>query len=134
RHQLVLPLVTLRTLLGRAVRQGYLRREGGRYFKSHERLPAGDLPEQRARMQQRQARLAEALGATAKAGGVVLESQDEALAMVLDFLQRYHVSLALRGNSLEPTVSVPAERNGDDKRVVLTAKFLRDTLLAGGDL
>lgn len=43
RHDLLLPANTLRTLLGREVKRGYLVREGGRFLRTKRDIPGGNL-------------------------------------------------------------------------------------------
>lgn len=66
RHELRIPINTLTTLLKRSVRTGLVRREGGRYFRT------------------------EATVEVAQIGSV-----EDALGAILDFLQSYHVAMAL---------------------------------------
>ena len=135
RHELRLPADTVRTLLGRLVRRGYLKREGGRYFRTAESIDVADLRAERSKIEGRQARLAKALQAAAAERGLELESSDEALAMILGFLRDHHVALSFElppDNDFEsdPRAVVTGER----LREVVTASFLVQTIRDGGEL
>jgi hypothetical protein len=134
RHQLLLPASALRTLLARTAREGYVRREGGRYFRSPLAREVPDLLSSRGEVEARQQRLAVALREAASQHGLALASDDAALALILEFLERNHVSLALTGESFEAAVTEPSDADRSDKRLSVTARFLRDALAAQGDL
>ena len=74
RHNLGIPVNTLQTLLGRLARRGFIRREGGRYFRDPSQLDADDLEYERERAEARQKRLADGLREAAHARG--LESRN----------------------------------------------------------
>ncbi|HEX7291975.1 MAG TPA: hypothetical protein VF250_12690 [Conexibacter sp.] len=138
RHQLRLPFNTLRTLLARLVRDGVLQREAGRYFRTHELAGAVDLCEQRERVEGQQARLADALCVEAQSHGVELGT-DAALTLILRFIERYHVALALDGVTVIPAEGRDAaldddDDGADDGGLLATAAFLRRVALAGGEM
>jgi hypothetical protein len=136
RHQLKLPIGVLQTLLRRVVKKGVLRREAGRYFRTGEDQDMEDLRLQRERIEARQALLADALRDSASQRGIEIDSAEAALRLILDFIDRYHVALALdraAGGAFDAPLD-PHDEGGQDSKVVLTAKFLQKTILAGGEL
>ena len=136
RHELSLPVNTVRTVLGRAVKAALQRREGGRYFHTHKEPGLPDLQLGRQRVEERQRRLAEALREASALRGVEVASTEEALGMVLSFLDKYHVSLALHdpAGTGRNVASEPVEEAGADRKTSVTAAFLREIVLAGGEL
>lgn len=132
RHELTLPVNTMRTLLQRLVKRGYLRRDGGRYFRTDKALSSEDVLENRRRAEKRQRRLADALIASAAERGVKVESTEDALALVMSFMESYHVKLAfdeppqVDDSLLEDPSSSPPH--------VATAIFLREAIVEGGEL
>ena len=136
RHQLELPVNALSTLLGRAVRSGYVRREGGRHFRTDKQSTLSDLATQRAKVERRQRGLADALRERALLTGVEVATTEDALAMILNFLDRFHVSLAL-DEVAEPHPNAALELGEEteaDRQSALTADFLESTVLAEGEL
>lgn len=137
RHQLTLPLNALRTLLGRAVTNGYLRREAGRYFRTGKRPNVDDLRVARARVEQRQQRLAEAFREPSAGQGLDIATTEDALAILLRFLDQYHVAMALGsdGGLVGPKDDPKdADAGEPDRRTIAAATFLRDAVVAEGDL
>lgn len=136
RHQLRLPISTVQTLLGRATKRGYLRRDGGRYFETGRRPDVGDLQESRRLVEVRQGRLADALAEACSADNVSLSTREEALSLIFDFLASHHVRLALEGVTDDegPPGVVVADPEVPQRRERSTARFLRDTVVMGGEL
>lgn len=131
RHQLSLPVNTLRTLLGRSVRKSYLRREAGRYFRTERVPPSTDIDAQRARVEREQQNLAQALVEYCATHGVEVQSLDDGLGLILSFLDRYHVTLALESaGSGRGDDGAALENDSADRPTLLTAGFLRSTALA----
>ncbi|MCA1601636.1 MAG: hypothetical protein LC776_08335 [Acidobacteria bacterium] len=136
RHQLALPTNTLQTLLGRAVKAKLLRREGGRYFRTDTPSKLSDLPVERARVEEDQRVLAEALRDAGERRGLTIDTTEDALAMILQFLDSHHVSWAINGVQ---TIGSPLESNSEDepehsRSMRLTAAFLQETVLGDGPL
>jgi predicted transcriptional regulator len=135
RHGLDIPADTLRTLLGRLVRkEKSIKREAGRYFRL-ERAAAVDLATARAAVEGRQRIFAQALVEFAEKKKLRLGSPDDALAILLQFLDRYHVSLAL--SEPEEGASVEPDLEGDSTRrrpMVIVAAFLSDVVVRDGAL
>src|SRR2546430_1364403 len=57
RHQLTLPVSAVATVLGRIVKRGFLKREGGRYFFTGKESVQPDLQIEREKVEERQRRL-----------------------------------------------------------------------------
>src|SRR5436309_1406604 len=95
RHELTLPVNTVRTILGRLVKSDYLKREGGRWFRTDKSIDSQDLPRERSEVEARQQQLAGALRRfSVERWNVEINSDEDALALILQFLERYHVRLA----------------------------------------
>src|SRR5262245_10374297 len=125
RHELTLPVNTLQVLLGRLARMGYLRREAGRYFKTDREIPSPDLRTERLRVETRHARLADALCEMASREEVELGSRDDALAVLLSFIEANHVDLAFNAvRMLDPDIETEAPI--EPRQRVLAARFLHD--------
>lgn len=139
RHRLALPVPALRTLLGRIVRQGYANREGGRYFRTEkirtEKRLVDDLAAAREAMEARQRLLADALATFAADRGVTIDTPEDALALILAFLERFHVSLAL-GDAVQLREDVPTapDETEADRSTKLVAAFLQEIAQADSDL
>jgi hypothetical protein len=129
RHSLRIPADTLRVLLGRLAHRRVIRREGGRYFRSAA-TTATDLVTIREEVEQRQRGLAQALLDFARPRGVRLGSADDALAIILDFLGRYHVALALADPAGVPALGElePEETTEPRRGMVVVASFLREVV------
>jgi predicted transcriptional regulator len=132
RDELTLPLNTLQTLLGRLVKSGLLRREGGRYFRTEQQIEVPDICEERAAAEGRQQKLATALREMAGKHGVAVASDEDALALILKFFDRHHVLLAF---DQAPVIDeAESAKEHEDPGETVTAMFLRDTISGGGDL
>jgi hypothetical protein len=131
RHQLAIPLNTMKTLLGRMVKDGYLIREGGRYFRSEKQIDSDDVPRRRAAIEDRQRVLAAEFRASRHAEKLGLRDDEEALGAILRFLERYHVDLALADGS--PPLREEHLDQGDGNAEVATALFLRAVITAEGE-
>jgi len=135
RHQLTLPQNLVRTLLGRVQKQGYARREGGRYFKTDKQPNVADLTAARERVEERQELLAEVLCRAAAERGVAIRSTEDALALIMKFLEQYHVSLALgEADAAEAEPTDPADEPDGSRATVVTAEFLAAAVAGGGEL
>jgi hypothetical protein len=131
RHELKLPASMTRTLLQRMTRQGFLRREGGRYFRERG-IDSEDVLQSRQEAESRQRRLAAALIESAAERDVEIEDDEEALGLIMGFMESYHVTLAVDeppevdSSQLEGTRSSPQQ--------LATALFLKETIAAEGEL
>jgi hypothetical protein len=112
RHQLLFPLHTLRTLLERARRDGYLSREGGQYLRTDKRPERGDVVELRQKVEDKQREIADALRDYASKRGLPITTPEDALGLILNFLEQYQVSLVL-GESIDPEVTIPKDPSDD---------------------
>jgi hypothetical protein len=136
RHKLTLPLNTLKTLLGRSVKQQLIRREAGRYFRTDKTPSSGDLLDKRAQVEARQQQLAEALIEFAGRYGIEVAEVDEALAMLLAFLEQFHVALALDATErIRPAAALdPESGEGFDRKAVVTARFIYELVVSGSPM
>lgn len=131
RHGLKLPINTVRTLLLRIVRQGYLTRLGGRYFRTEKSISSDDVLRSRRKAEVRQRRLAVALMASAAERHVVIEKPEEALGLIMSFMESYHVKLAFdEAPDFDGTHRDDTSKSSEH---VATALFLRDTIIAEGE-
>jgi hypothetical protein len=134
RHQLALPVSAVTTLLGRASRQGYLRRDGGRYFATEEKPKTEDLKARRTRVERRQSLLAEALRKAASERGSSISTNEDALALILRFLDQHHVALAIgEGDEIRLATIVDETERGQPADVTAAA-FLQEVVLTGGEM
>lgn len=134
RHQLKMPTNTLRTLLGRAVKHQFLRREAGRYFLGATPLDSKNLSLLRQRVEQRQLRLANELREYAKQRRLHLEAPEDALAAILRFIDQHHVTLALdAAHDSELGIEDEDHQRVTDRRTRIVAAFLHEHLSAGGE-
>jgi hypothetical protein len=131
RHGLKLPINTVRTLLLRIVRQGYLTREGGRYFRTGKSISSDDVLRSRRKAEERQRRLAVALMASAAERDVEIEKPEDALGLILSFMESYHVKLAF--DEAPDFDGTHRERTSTSGEHVVTALFLREAIIAEGE-
>jgi hypothetical protein len=134
RHALSLPIPLVRTLLSRAAHHGLVRKEGGHYFRETLARSRTDLRADRAAVEDRQRRLAKAFREDASARGVTIASDEDALGLILEFLERYHVSLVIEGGLPQPRVSSQIEEGDTDRRLRAAAAFLGETIVSGTEL
>jgi hypothetical protein len=131
RHGLKLPEDATRTLLSRIVRQGFLIRHGGRYFRTDKSLSSEDVLIARRAAEARQQELALALIGSASDRQIEIASSDEALASIMAFMEAYHVRLAFEEppdfNGVEGSEEVISPQR------MATAMFLRDEVLQHGE-
>ena len=122
----------MRTLLSRLVRQGFLRREGGTFLRTDKPIDE-DIGTRRQAVVERQAWLAQGLCEAAVTAGVEIGTTEDALALILGFFEQYHVALVLEeGGEISAGGGVAGEPESSLTTAV-TARFLRDSILAGGD-
>lgn len=138
RHSLLIPSSSLRTILARAVKRGALRREGGRYFRGVGFPSAPDLTAQRAATEAEQRRLASALVEFGRENGFSLASEEDALALLLEFLLHYHVSLILDSAAppSAPDLAIGSWVGPSSRELRLVARFVtahatRDSVVLG---
>ena len=93
RHGLVVPSQTLRILLKRTSKRGFVRREYGSYFRAHG-FPQSKIPEATAKIEAEHFHLASELR-NYLAARQPLETDEDALALLLEFLERNHIGMIL---------------------------------------
>lgn len=132
RSQLSIPANTLRTLIHRSVKRGFVRREGGRYFLTEKPIEVGDLVSGRRSVEERQRRLADSLCEFARERRLALATTEDALSAILAFLEEHHVSLAL--DERPKTIGL-ADEDGKDasRRTAVVAAFLQKELASEGE-
>ena len=94
RYGLVVPPQTLRTLLRRTSKCGLVRREYGRYFRERA-LPQSNIPEATAKIESDHFHLAAELRNYLADHRQPLETDEDALALLFEFLERNHVGMVL---------------------------------------
>ena len=119
RHKLEIPTHTLDILLSRMWKRGFVAREGGRYFRKAPRSSI-DLAERREKKEREQGVLATYFRNYALSHGVTLTS-DDALALIMEFLEHFHVYLLLGEEEPFQTLSEPS---GQRSRLRLVARFI----------
>ena len=117
RHGLVVPSQTLRTLLRRTSKSGLVRRECGRYFRKQD-FPQSDLREATAQIQSEHSRIARALRDYLAAHHQSPATDEEALALLLKFLERNHVGMVLDGPYQVQPDSAESLSDGKSRLVV----------------
>ena len=100
RHGLVVPAPALGTLLTRAVRRGYVRRDAGRYFRVAGKYKGADLLRERADVEREHTAITEAFSTFAAGRGLTFATAEEALALILGFLESNHVPLLIDADPL----------------------------------
>ena len=94
RHGLDVPSQTLRTLLKRTSKRGLFRREFGRYFRERD-FPQSGIPETTAKIEYEHSLIAGKLRNYLTEHRQPTETDEDALALLLKFLERYHVGMVL---------------------------------------
>lgn len=124
RHGLAVPLETVTTLLKRAARQRYLRRESGIYSRNRAvEIPSSNVTREKARIADNQRSLAEALRKHAGKRGLALDSIDAALDLLLKFLQHEQIALLLG----EPPGQTPV-RGITPRDHKIVAEFIHESI------
>jgi hypothetical protein len=126
-HGLTLPVDTVQTVLGRLVRKGLLRREGGRYFKEGGFRPPVGLAADIQTIESQQRELAAALSNFARTAGQPFLDEAEALSELLAFIAAYDVPLLL---SNPQPLTLPADDAPPSRRSRMIARFIQQECLA----
>lgn len=124
RHELTLPESVLGTLLARSARRGELRRSEGRYRRIGLRVASPTVTEVRERIGGEHVNLATALRAFALGRGIQIESDEEALALILRFFEQFHVALLIDDT---PGPLFRLNEVVTRRQAALVARFLEDT-------
>lgn len=123
RHGLIVPSPALQTLLSRAKKQGWVRQEGGRYFRNTGALGDGDLLATKAAIDREHAAVAKIFCEFASRHGISLSNEKDALGLLLSFLEENHVTLLIEADNAECLSETPALPK---LSIALVAKFLQD--------
>ena len=124
RHQVVMPEQPLATLLRRATRKKWLRRESGRYYLNSTFPEVPNVAAEKERIEAGQKRLSEALFAHAARRNLSLDSADAALQLLFRFLEDEQVSLLLGA----PTTMVIDASDPTRRERVVVAEFVQDAV------
>jgi len=123
-HGVAMPQDAVATLLKRATHKKYLLRESGRFRRNHDRpLPATNVADAKAEIEEAHQRLGEALQSHAAKRGMTLQSADAALDLLFKFLEREQVGLLLGSarRAAEGTDATQRER-------AILAEFLHEAI------
>lgn len=101
RHGLAMPQYTLNMLLNRAARNGSIKREFGRYTRKSEKVTS-NLQTKKAGIAADQNRLAEEFRKYAASRDHTIGSAEEALRLILGFLQDNQVAILLGAEEMRP--------------------------------
>ena len=122
RHGLSVPQGTLRVLITRATRKGFIRREEGRYFRLTKVRKVPDLKPQQDSVVREHEELAEAFRNYAASWKLVLKTHTEALSLLISFLAENEMAVLLHDDSTGIETITPHRT----QRIV--ARFFRKTL------
>ena len=122
RHGLVVPQGTLRVLITRASKKGYVQREGGRCFRLMKVHQASDLTPQLDLVIRDHKELAAAFQRYAASRKLVLHTDAEALSLLISFLAENEMAVLLYDDSIgiETTTTHRTQR--------IVARFFQNTL------
>lgn len=110
-HGVAMPQQVVSTLLKRATGKKYLVREAGRYRRNASRqLPYSNVLAEKAKIEESQRNLAEALRRHAKKRDLTIESTEAALDMLFRFLEAEQVGLLLQNVSVPETKVSTSQR------------------------
>lgn len=128
RHGLVIPPHTLQIILHRATKKHAIRREGGRYFRESGFDVPIDVGDKRRQLEAEHVDIAKSLVAFADESGLNGLSEDDALALMFQFLADNHVSMVLDATSGATSIEVDDRRttplNRNEIRII--ARFVLD--------
>jgi len=121
RHGLNVPANTLETILTRAARRGFIQREEGRYFRRPQKsLP--DLLPARLSIEREHTAVAERLREFASTRGLDIACDEDALGLLLTFLEQNQVSIILAS---DPAASVVTGESLSRRETAVVARFLQ---------
>lgn len=124
RHGLEIPLHSLDAIMTRVCRRGHANRGGGRFHRSGNVAQSEDIPAKRASFEREQVALAQRLRKFLEDNGSQVATDDDALELLLRFLEENQVAMLLDTAS---TVALHPTAPLGHKQVVLVAKFLNQT-------
>ena len=125
RHGLDVPSHTLGTLLKRTCRRGFVRREYGRYFRERN-FPQSNISESIAKINAEHSHLTVALRNYLANHHQPLETDEDALALLLKFLELNHVGMVLDEPYQEQKDSGDASSRSKTR---LVARFIKEVVL-----
>jgi hypothetical protein len=123
RSGIVLPSDAIQTLLARCAKRGYLRRSGGRFFRTAEAVPDPGVDASRGAIEKEQQELGAGLVAFATAQGVTFSSEVVALEAIAAFISENKVHLLLDESVPKSLSERPAEER---KRARTIARFIAE--------
>ena len=125
-----MPLHTLRTLLKRTCRRGLVRREHGCYFRERD-FPQSNIPEATAKINAEHSLLTAELRNYLADHHQPLETDEDALALLLKFLERNHVGMVLDEPYQDETdFEDPSSRS----KTRLVARFIKEVVASNASL
>ena len=128
RLRLQVPHDAVKTLLARAIKRGFLRRDYGRYWPVQGKTPKTNLLKQLNALKAVHLYLGQQFCDFASERNVSLTDPEEALAMILDFLERNHVSMLLEDPT--PVQSDNSVFTTPSKNSRLVARFVQERITA----
>jgi len=131
RHSLVIPDHFLQTLLKRATKKGYARREAGRYHRVRHLLPDVNIQEDRELVEQQQLAVAQGLRQFAAEKNHPIERDEDALALILSFIAAYHVDVIVSEKILKTDVDIPSLNH---KETILVADYIKNVVISSPEL
>lgn len=126
RHGLAVPLSALQILLTRAKRKGLVRRDGGQYFRILSALTDPQLPQSRAEVDREHAAIATALREYAAERKRDIQTDEDALALLLAFLEENQIAFLLDDPG---TFDLVAPSVLPQRDAIIVARFITEVCL-----
>jgi len=121
RTGLLLPTNAIQTLLGRCAKRNFVKREGGRFFRTSKPIPDSHFDQTRTAIAQEQESLGRALIRFGAEHGIPIESPSAAVEALATFVSDNKIRVILN----EPLPDSPLERSSLDRRLTRTiARFI----------
>ncbi len=130
-HGLSVPAHPFGILLTRATREGHVRREGGRYFRNREKITRESIADSRSIVEKEHQRLAGELRGYVAEKDSVIESDEEALALLLAFLEENQIAFLLDDPESFSLIPPPALPQRD---AALVAAFITSRCIVDEEL
>lgn len=128
RHGITLPQDTLTTLLKRATRQQFIKRNAGIYLNLH-KAKTNNVQALKVKIEAEHKNLAEELIKFAAQNKYMIESKDKALELIFKFLEENKVAILLGSNQIERQQTL---LTGKESRIV--AEFAENIIISKSDL
>src|SRR3990170_7577719 len=122
RHGLDVPINTLETIVTRVTRRGFVRREGGRLLRNLTKPIDVDLISSRKVIEREHSAVARRFRDFAATRGVEVTADEDALALILGFLEQNHVSILLDPSPTNVIVGETLSR----RETIAVAQFLQE--------